>query len=248
MRLTSKSKPCVWRWQERYIETGVDGLLRDKTRPSRKKPLSAEVKLRVLTTTMQPPPNATHWSTRSMAKAVGISHSSVQRIWREADLKPHVVRTFKVSNDPKFAEKVTNVVGLYMNPPDKALVLCVNEKSQIQALDRTQPGLPLKKGRAATMTHDYKRNGTTPRIKSEKRFGTDVCADGSTTTRSSERPLRPSVTSTTCCCVPVPPRQTAEGKGGSTAICQRLPAQRESYRTTLNENCGSPWQEIHFRS
>ena len=161
MRLTSKSKPCVWRWQERYIETGVDGLLRDKTRPSRKKPLSAEVKLKVLTTTMQPPPNATHWSTRSMAKAVGISHSSVQRIWREADLKPHLVRTFKVSNDPKFAEKVTDVVGLYMNPPDKALVLCVNEKSQIQALDRTQPGLPLKKGRAATMTHDYKRNGTT---------------------------------------------------------------------------------------
>ena len=161
MRLTSKSKPCVWRWQERYIETGVDGLLRDKTRPSRKKPLSAEVKLKVLTTTMQPPPNATHWSTRSMAKAVGISHSSVQRIWREADLKPHLVRTFKVSNDPKFAERVTDVVGLYMNPPDKALVLCVNEKSQIQALDRTQPGLPLKKGRAATMTHDYKRNGTT---------------------------------------------------------------------------------------
>jgi len=96
-----------------------------------------------------------------MAKAVGISHSSVQRIWREADLKPHLVRTFKVSNDPKFAEKVTEVVGLYMNPPDKVLVLCVDEKSQIQALDRTQPGLPLKKGRAATMTHDYKRNGTT---------------------------------------------------------------------------------------
>jgi transposase len=161
MRLTGKSKPCVWRWQERYIEAGVDGLLRDKTRPSRKKPLSAEVKLKVLTATMQPPPNATHWSTRSMAKAVGISHTSVQRIWREADLKPHLVRTFKVSNDPKFSEKVTDVVGLYMNPPDKALVLCVDEKSQIQALDRTQPGLPLKKGRAATMTHDYKRNGTT---------------------------------------------------------------------------------------
>jgi transposase len=160
MRLTGKSKPCVWRWQERYIEDGVDGLLRDKTRPSRKKPLSAEVKLKVLTTTMQPPPNATHWTTRSMAKAVGISRSSVQRIWRDADLKPHLVRKFKVSNDP-LAEKVTDVVGLYMNPPDKALVLCVDEKSQIQALDRTQPGLPLKKGRAATMTHDYKRNGTT---------------------------------------------------------------------------------------
>jgi hypothetical protein len=116
--------------------------------------LSAEAKLKALTTTMQPPPNATRWSTRSMAKAVGISHSSVQRIWRETDLKPHLVRTFKVSNDPKFAERVTDVVGLYMNPPDKALVLCVDEKSQIQPLDRTQPGLPLKKGRAATMTHD----------------------------------------------------------------------------------------------
>jgi transposase len=161
MRLTGKSKPCVWRWQERYIEAGVDGLLRDKTRPSRKKPLSTAVKLKVLTMTMQPPPNATHWTTRSMAKAVGISHTSVQRIWQEAELKPHLVRTFKVSNDPQFAEKVTDVVGLYMNPPDKALVLCVDEKSQIQALDRTQPGLPLKKGRAATMTHDYKRNGTT---------------------------------------------------------------------------------------
>jgi transposase len=161
MRLTGKSKPCVWRWQERYIEAGVDGLLRDKTRPSRKKPLSPEVKLKVLTMTMQSPPNATHWTTRSMAKAVGISHTSVQRIWQEAELKPHLVRTFKVSNDPQFAEKVTDVVGLYMNPPDKALVLCVDEKSQIQALDRTQPGLPLKKGRAATMTHDYKRNGTT---------------------------------------------------------------------------------------
>ena len=161
MRLTGKSKPSVWRWQERYIEAGVEGLLRDKTRPSRKTPLSTDVKLKVLTTTMQPPPNATHWSTRSMAKAVGISHSSVQRIWREADLKPHLVRRFKVSNDPRFVNKVTDVVGLYMNPPDKALVLCVDEKSQIQALDRTQPGLPLKKGRAATMTHDYKRNGTT---------------------------------------------------------------------------------------
>src|SRR5215467_10801628 len=161
MQLTGKSKPSVWRWQERYIEAGVEGLLRDKTRPSRKTPLTTDVKLKVLTTTMQPPPNATHWSTRSMAKAVGISHSSVQRIWREADLKPHLVRRFKVSNDPRFVNKVTDVVGLYMNPPDKALVLCVDEKSQIQALDRTQPGLPLKKGRAATMTHDYKRNGTT---------------------------------------------------------------------------------------
>src|SRR5262244_2204006 len=110
---------------------------------------------------MQPPPDAAHWSTRSMATAVGSSHASVQRIWPEAELKPHLVRKFKVSNDPNLAGKVTDVVGLYMNPPDKALVLSVDEKSQIQALDRTQPGLPLKKGRAGTMTHDYKRNGTT---------------------------------------------------------------------------------------
>ena len=162
MRRTGKSKPCVWRWQERFVAAGVEGLRRDKTRPARKKPLSAEVKLKVLTKTAnETPANATHWSTRSMAKEIGISRTSVQRIWAEAGLKPHLVRTFKVSNDPKFVEKVTDVVGLYLNPPDKALVLCVDEKSQIQALDRTQPGLPMKKGRAATMTHDYKRNGTT---------------------------------------------------------------------------------------
>jgi transposase len=162
MRQIGKSKPCVWRWQERYVEEGVDGLLRDKTRPPGKKPLSAAVKRKVLSKTAgEKPPNATHWSVRSMAKEAGISHTSVQRIWAEAGLKPHLVRRFKISNDPQFEEKVTDVVGLYLNPPDRALVLCIDEKSQIQALDRTQPGLPLKKGRAATMTHDYKRNGTT---------------------------------------------------------------------------------------
>ena len=162
MKRTGKSKPCVWRWQQRYVEEGVDGLLRDKTRAPGKKPLSAAVKRKVLAKTgSETPPNATHWSVRSMATAVGISHTSVQRIWAEVGLKPHLVRRFKISNDPQFEEKVTDVVGLYMNPPDKALVLCVDEKSQIQALDRTQPGLPMKKGRAGTMTHDYKRHGTT---------------------------------------------------------------------------------------
>jgi transposase len=162
MRLTGKSKPCVWRWQERYIAEGVNGLERDKTRRSRKPPLPEDVKLAVLTkTATETPAGATHWSRASMAAAMGISPSSVGRIWAEAGLKPHITRTFKVSNDPAFAEKVTDVVGLYMNPPDRALVLCVDEKSQIQALDRTQPGLPMKKGRAATMTHDYKRHGTT---------------------------------------------------------------------------------------
>lgn len=161
-RLTGKSKPCVWRWQKRFAEEGVDGLLRDKTRPPGRKPLPQKVKLKVLKMTASvTPPNATHWSVRTMAKAAGISHTSVQRIWAEAGLKPHLVKKFKISNDPLFEEKVTDIVGLYMNPPDRALVLCVDEKSQIQALDRTQPGLPLKKGRAATMTHDYKRHGTT---------------------------------------------------------------------------------------
>jgi transposase len=162
MRTTGKSKPCVWRWQERYAAEGVDGLTRDKTRPPGTPPLSEAIKRKVLAkTASETPPHATHWSVRTMAKAMGISHTSVQRIWREAGLKPHLVRRFKVSNDPMFEEKVTDVVGLYMNPPDRALVLCVDEKSQIQALDRTQPGLPLKKGRAATMTHDYMRHGTT---------------------------------------------------------------------------------------
>jgi hypothetical protein len=108
----------------------------------------------------QQPDNATHWSTRTMARAAGISEASVRRIWRAHGLKPHRVKTFKLSNDPEFTEKLEAIVGLYLNPPEHAIVLCADEKSQIQALDRTQPGLPMKKGRAGTMTHDYKRNGT----------------------------------------------------------------------------------------
>ena len=162
MRETGKSKPCVWRWQERFMHEGVDGLLRDKMRPPGTPPLPESVRQKVLAkTASEMPPSATHWSVRMMANATGISRTSVQRIWKEAGLKPHLVKRFKVSSDPMFEEKFTDVVGLYMNPPDHAIVLCVDEKSQIQALDRTQPGLPLKKGRAATMTHDYKRHGTT---------------------------------------------------------------------------------------
>jgi transposase len=162
VRRVGVSKPSVWRWQKRYLAEGVDGLLRDKPRGPGKPALSSELRLLVLEKTMrETPANATHWSVRTMARAVGIGHSSVHRIWAEHGLKPHLVSTFKVSNDPKFAEKVEDVVGLYLNPPDKALVFSVDEKSQIQALDRTQPGLPIKKGRAGTMTHDYKRNGTT---------------------------------------------------------------------------------------
>ena len=162
MRRTGKSKPCVWRWQERYLDEGVPGLLRDKTRPSRIAALSAEKKLAIIEkTSTEKPTNATHWSARKMAKAVGVSHRSVQRVWAGAGLKPHLLRTFKLSNDPKFAEKVVDVVGLYMNPPVHAVVVSIDEKSQIQALDRTQPGLPMKPGKCGTMTHDYKRNGTT---------------------------------------------------------------------------------------
>jgi len=158
----SKSLLTVRRWRFRFVEKGVDGLLKDATRPSRVKPLTPEQIAHVVHLTLHAkPPNATHWSVRSMAKAAGISYSSVQRIWHAHGLKPHLVDTFKISRDKNFVAKVEDVVGLYLNPPDKALVLCVDEKSQIQALDRTQPGLPMKKGRAGTMTHDYKRNGTT---------------------------------------------------------------------------------------
>jgi transposase len=158
-----KSLLTVRRWRRRYLAKGVDGLLKDATRPPRLKPLPPEkIKQVVHMTLHEKPPNATHWSVRSMAAVAGISYSSVQRIWRAHGLKPHLVGTFKVSRDKNFAAKVEDVVGLYLDPPDRALVLCVDEKSQIQALDRTQPGLPMKKGRAGTMTHEYKRNGAPP--------------------------------------------------------------------------------------
>src|SRR3954468_14285552 len=162
MRRTGKSKPCVWRWQARFMTEGVDGLLRDKTRPWRVPPLGPEAAERgVALTLTDPPAETTHWTAAMMAKAAGISVSSVQRIWRAHGLQPHRVRQFKLSNDPRFVEKLRDVVGLYLDPPAHALVLSVDEKSQIQALDRTQPGLPMKPGRCETATHDYKRHGTT---------------------------------------------------------------------------------------
>jgi len=162
MRRTGKSKTCVWRWQERFMEEGFAGLLRDKTRPSRIPPLGADVARRVVALTLTDPPGeTTHWTGAMMATASGISVSAVQRIWRAHGLRPHKVQQFKLSTDPKFVDKLRDVVGLYVDPPAHAIVLSVDEKSQIQALDRTQPGLPMKKGRAGTMTHDYKRNGTT---------------------------------------------------------------------------------------
>jgi transposase len=163
MQATAKSKTCVWRWQERFAEDGVDGLLRDKTRPARIPALDREVVDRVVALTLNEPPprEATHWTGAMMAEVAGISVSSVQRIWRAHGLAPHRMRQFKLSTDPLFADRLRDVVGLYVDPPAHAVVLSVDEKSQIQALDRTQPGLPLKKGRAGTMTHDYRRNGTT---------------------------------------------------------------------------------------
>jgi transposase len=149
----------VSRWRERYIESRLAGIERD--RPRGAPPVTVDVARLVELTTQSKPEAATHWSTRMMAAELGVSAASVSRHWRAHGLKPHVVRGFKVSRDPKFVEKLQDIVGLYMSPPEHALVLCCDEKIQGQALDRTQPGLPLKKGRAATMTHDYKRNGTT---------------------------------------------------------------------------------------
>ena len=144
------------------MQEGVEGLLRDKTRPSRIPPLGDELAERIVALTLSDPPGeATHWTGAMMAKAAGVSVSSVQRIWRAHGLEPHRMRQFKLSKDPNFVEKLRDVVGLYVDPPAHAIVLSLDEKSQIQALDRTQPGLPLKKGRAGTMTHDYKRHGTT---------------------------------------------------------------------------------------
>ena len=161
-RRTGTSKTSVWRWQERFLAEGVPGLLRDKTRRSRIPPLGTEVEARVVAATQAAPPGeTTHWTSLAMATHIGISVSSVQRIWRKHGLQPHKIRQFKLSNDPRFAAKLIDIVGLYVNPPEHAVVLSIDEKSQIQALDRTQPGLPLKKGRCGTMTHDYKRNGTT---------------------------------------------------------------------------------------
>jgi transposase len=162
MRRTDTSKTSVWRWQERFMTDGVSGLMRDRTRPSRIPPLATEVEQHVVARTLEDPPGeTTHWTAAAMAKETGISVSSVQRIWRKHGLQPHRMRQFKLSNDPQFAAKLHEIVGLYVDPPAHTVVLSIDEKSQIQALDRTQPGLPMKKGRCGTMTHDYKRHGTT---------------------------------------------------------------------------------------
>ncbi len=156
------SRPTIQLWRERFLALRLEGLKKDAPRPGRLASIPDRTVRAVVEATLHTkPPAATHWSVRTMARAQGISRMAVQRIWTQHNLTPHLVKTFKISRDTHFVEKLYDVVGLYLNPPDKSLVLCVDEKSQIQALDRTQPGLPMKKGRCGTMTHDYKRNGTT---------------------------------------------------------------------------------------
>lgn len=149
-------------WRERFAEKGIAGIEKDAPRGGRKPKRRGKLVQRIIEkTTQEKPRNATHWSTRTLGKQIGVNPTLVHRVWRANNLKPHLVKTFKLSNDKHFLEKLHDVVGLYMNPPENALVFSVDEKSQIQALDRTQPGLPIKKGRCGTMTHDYKRHGTT---------------------------------------------------------------------------------------
>ena len=167
------------RWRGRFAAGGVEALQADLPRSGRKPRIDAAEIVRV--TTQMKPEGATHWSTRKLAAKLGISDTTVLKVWRANGIKPHLVKTFKVSRDPKFVEKLEDIVGLYMSPPEHALVLCCDEKSQVQALDRTQPGLPLKKGRAETMTHDYKRHGTTTL------FAAMSTLDGSVIARCAQR-------------------------------------------------------------
>jgi len=156
------SQPTVGKWRNRFAESRLEGIEQDLPRGGRKPSVRSRVEAEIVRkTTQETPKNATQWSTRSMGKAVGVSKATVHRVWRDNGLKPHLVKTFKVSNDKQFAEKLVDVVGLYLNPPEHALVLSCDEKSQIQALDRTQKSLPMFPGRQKTLTHDYKRNGTT---------------------------------------------------------------------------------------
>ena len=156
------NRETVGRWRSRFAEEGIEGILKDLPRGGRKPTARSKVEGRIIrVTTQKRPENATHWSTRTLAEELNVTQSMIHRVWKANGLKPHLVKTFKVSNDPHFEEKLRDVVGLYLSPPANALVLSADEKTSIQALDRTQRGLPLVRGRCGTMTHDYKRNGTT---------------------------------------------------------------------------------------
>lgn len=161
-RQLGTSRPTVLLWRDRFACAGTPGLEHEPPRAASRQRLAEKLVKQLVDTTLQTTPkDATHWSTRTLARHLGVSHMTVARVWDSHGLQPHRVRTFKLSRDKHFVEKLTDVVGLYLNPPDKALILCVDEKSQIQALDRTQPGLPMKRGRCGTLTHDYVRHGTT---------------------------------------------------------------------------------------
>ena len=156
------SRPTVTQWLDRYEAGGVEELLEDRPRSGRPRKITPDDEAEIVRKTLEEKPaDATHWSCRLMAKEVGVHPTTISRIWRAHGLQPHRIEYFKLSTDPHFVEKLRDVVGLYVDPPERAVVFAFDEKSQIQALDRTQPGLPLKKGRAGTMTHDYKRHGTT---------------------------------------------------------------------------------------
>lgn len=173
------SRNQVIAWRNRFVKEGFDAIESDRPRSGRKARIDPAEIIRM--TTQTTPEAATQWSTRTLAAQMGISDTTVQKVWKSNGIKPHLVKTFKVSRDPKFVEKLEDIVGLYLSPPEHALVLCCDEKSQVQALDRTQPGLPLKKGRAATMTHDYKRHGTTTL------FAAMSTLDGSVISRCAQR-------------------------------------------------------------
>lgn len=162
LKITEKA---VGRWRNRFAQLGFPGIEKNLPRGfnqgGKNTQEQADLRAKIIEmTTQQKPDNATHWSTRSLAKELGTSHNFVARVWRSCGFKPHLIRTFKISNDPRFEEKLTDFVGLYLSPPENAVVFSVDEKSSIQALDRTQPTLPIKKGRCGTMTYDYKRKGT----------------------------------------------------------------------------------------
>ena len=173
------SRGQVIAWRKRFAEGSIAAISADLPRSGRKPRIDAAEIVRM--TTQEKPEGATHWSTRKLAARLGVSDTTVHKVWRANGLKPHLVKTFKVSRDPKFVEKLEDIVGLYMSPPEHAIVLCCDEKSQVQALDRTQPGLPLKKGRSGTMTHDYKRHGTTTL------FAAMNTLDGSVISRCAQR-------------------------------------------------------------
>jgi transposase len=192
------SPATVSRWRECFERDGLRGSVKVGPGRGRKPSISPEKVQEIVHATLhEKPPGETHWSCRSMARAHGVSHTTVQKIWAARGLKPHRVETFKLSTDPRFEEKLADVVGLYLNPPERAIVLSMDEKSQIQALDRTQPSLPMKPGRAGTMTHDYKRNGTTTlfaalNVLTGSVIGQAHATDTASSSRSCARSIGPS--------------------------------------------------------